>query len=55
MRSYSVEIDCSLVVEFYDSIIQIITNTRESFDEYEIKALEKSITKTYEELITCKK
>ncbi|KAL4119589.1 hypothetical protein QTP88_012388 [Uroleucon formosanum] len=40
-----VEVDCGLVVELYDSLIQLITNTRENFDEFERKAIEKSVTK----------
>lgn len=50
-----VEIDCGLVVELYDSLIQLVTNTRENFDEFEKKAIEKSVTKEYKDLKTRKK
>jgi len=43
------------VVELYDSLIQLITNTRENFDEIEKKAIEKSVTKEYKDLKTRKK
>ncbi|KAL4123354.1 hypothetical protein QTP88_015550 [Uroleucon formosanum] len=47
-----VEIDCGLVVELYDSLIQLITNTRENVNEFERKAIEKSVTKEYKDLKT---
>jgi hypothetical protein len=50
-----VEIDCGLVIELYNSLIQLITDTRENVDEFERKAIEKSITKKYKDSKTRKK
>lgn len=43
------------MVELYDSLIQLITNTRENFDKFERKAIEKSVRKEYKDLKTGKK
>jgi len=38
-----VEIDCGGVIELYDSLIQLIAETRENFDEFEKKILKNQL------------
>lgn len=51
----NVNIDCLDVLQLYDSLIRLIEQTRENFDDFETEALEKAVRKDYKITTTRKK
>jgi len=51
----SVEIDITVVLEMYDSLINLILSQRDNFDEFEKKAILRAQIKEYKTTISRKK